>query len=59
MTKPKPKYTERERDFLDMAAIHLMAAYVGAFPKDHLFTELADTSFSAAEALLAERAKRL
>jgi len=53
-----PKYTEREQDFLDMAAIHCMASYantLGDPPADVRAT----WAWYDAEALLAERKKRL
>jgi hypothetical protein len=58
VTKAKPKRTEREQDFLDMAAIHLMAAAIQTTRAKNV-EELAANCFDGAEALLAKRTKRL
>lgn len=59
MTKPKPKYTERERDFLDMAAIHIMAQACYEASADTEMLLLVEVAWDTAEALLAERNRRL
>ena len=52
------KYTERERDFIDMCAIHLMAA-LWSDPELPEVMNPPEAAFDGAERLLAERRKRI